>query len=432
MSKYYKSPVIGIDVSANFSMVSILAPNGDIYKKPFKVNHDSDGFELLLQKIRKTEEEFSTKSVTFMEATGIYHLTLFCFLKDNKIDCFVINPLVTNCNKNKSIRKVKNDKVDSITIAKTGKFENVKASNYLDIDIYLLRDLCREYYNLVDTKANIKKQISSTIRITFPGYQTVFSDTTGKTSLNVLKSFTTPKKMINTPKDEIINLLKKSSRKGNLWARKKYNELITAADNAIKIGIESYTFINKLTRQLKLLETYETEINLLIEEIKEILNSNKISDSFRKSVDLISSVSGVGFITSITLASEIGDIKRFKKPKQLVAFFGIDPSVSQSGKFNSTKNVMSKRGTSYGRKALYAVALTSVRKKRNGELNNPVLFKYYKTNLQGKKKKVALVAIMHKLLKYIFAILRDEKPYEIRDPKLHSKMYLENNSRLIA
>ena len=71
-------------------------------------------------------------------------------------------------------------------------------------------------------------------------------------------------------------------------------------------------------------------------------------------------------------------------------------------------------------------------KKRNGELNNPVLFKYYKTNLQGKKKKVALVAIMHKLLKYVFAILRDEKPYEIRDPKLHSKMYLENNSRLIA
>ena len=48
--------------------------------------------------------------------------------------------------------------------------------------------------------------------------------------------------------------------------------------------------------------------------------------------------------------------------------------------------------------------------------------------MNGKSKKVGLVAIMHKIVNYIFSVLRDQKPYEIRDPKLHCKMYLENKS----
>ncbi len=38
---------------------------------------------------------------------------------------------------------------------------------------------------------------------------------------------------------------------------------------------------------------------------------------------------------------------------------------------------------------------------------------------QNKKKKVALVAVMHKLLNYIFAVLRDEKSFALRSPEDH-------------
>ncbi|SCZ11665.1 IS110 family transposase [Alkaliphilus peptidifermentans] len=120
MSKFYNTPVIGVNVSADFSMVAVLAPNGDIHTKPFKVNHNAQAFDYLLKTIKKVEEEFSVKSALFMEATGIYHLTLFYFLQDNKVNSFVINPLVTNCNKNKNIRKVKNDKIDVEWYSLTG------------------------------------------------------------------------------------------------------------------------------------------------------------------------------------------------------------------------------------------------------------------------------------------------------------------------
>ena len=130
--------------------------------------------------------------------------------------------------------------------------------------------------------------------------------------------------------------------------------------------------------------------------------------------------------------SEIGNIKGFIKPKHLVAYFGLDPSVSQSGKFNSDKNVMSKRGTRIGRRALYAVALASIRKNRNGEPINKVLLNFYKENMKGKSKKVGLVAVMHKLINYIFSVLKNQKEYELRDPKIHEKMYLNNQSNPAA
>lgn len=175
MSKFFKSPVFGIDVSADFSMVAILSPNGDVYRKPFRINHDANGFNYLIEQIKKVEEEFAMKTAIFMEATDIYHLTLFYFLQDNKVNSFVINPLVTNCNKNQNIRKVKNDKTDAISIAKLGKYDDIKVSSWLDPNVYSLRNLCREYYDLVDSRANIKKKLSNDLRITFPGYQDVFS-----------------------------------------------------------------------------------------------------------------------------------------------------------------------------------------------------------------------------------------------------------------
>lgn len=432
MSKFYNVPTVGIDVSADFSMVAILAPNGDIHSKPFKIYHNAKGFGYLLSKIKKVEEEFSMKSALFMEATGIYHLTLFYFLQDNKVNSFVINPLVTNCNKNKNIRKVKNDKTDAITIARIGKFEDIKASNHLDINIYLLRNLCREYYSLIDDRANIKKKLSCDLRVYFPGYNNVFSDITGNTSLAILEYYPTPKSILDAPKEDIILLLRKNARKGIAWCLKAYGKLIEAAKNAHIIGISSFSFAGKIKRYLNLLSTYDCEIKSLLIQIEETLNSELISNSFRSNVELISTIPGIGFITAVTIISEIGDITNFNKPKQLVAFFGLDPSVNQSGKFNSDRNKMSKRGTRIGRRALYAVALSSVRKARNGKPNNSILLQYYKTNLNGKKKKVALVAIMHKLLNYIFAVLRDQKPYTQRSPKLHSKMYLENVTRLTA
>ena len=432
MSKFFYNPTIGIDVSADFSMVAILAPNGDIYRKAFKIYHNVDGFNHLLKEIKKVEKEFSMKTSLFMESTGVYHLSLFHFLKINNLEVYVINPLVTNSNKNKDIRKVKNDKKDALAIAKIGKFENIKAYSYFDVSIFTLKSLCRDYYKLVDTRSTFKKKLSADLRIVFPGYNSVFSDITGTTSIAILKCYQTPQSILDASKEDILKILKESSKKNLVWCNNTYGKLIKAASNAASIGISSLGLSVKITINIGTIENFNKQIELILKEIENVLYSNDVSMKFKQNIQLLMSIPGVGFISAVTILTEIGDFESFLKPKQLVAYFGIDPSVNESGKFKSDKDKISKRGTRFGRRALYSIALASIRTKRTGEATNKILLDYYKNNLNGKKKKVALVAIMHKLINYIFAVLRDQKEYEQRLPKIHHKMYLENSNKPAA
>ncbi len=81
MSKFFNNPVVVIDVSADFSYAAILAPNGDVYKKSFRINHDVKGFTHLVNEIKKVEEEFNMKTGLFMESTGVYTYLFSTILK---------------------------------------------------------------------------------------------------------------------------------------------------------------------------------------------------------------------------------------------------------------------------------------------------------------------------------------------------------------
>jgi transposase len=431
MSKYLNNLVIGIDVASEFSFTAVLCPDGSQYRKPFKFFHTAEGFRYLIEQIKKAEEEFAMKPVFFMESTGVYHLTLFHFLKDNKFETFVINPLVSNSNKNKSIRKVKNDRNDALAIARLGKFEDIKVSSDSDINIFTLKLLVRDYYKLIDTRSGFKKKLSSTLYLSFSGYQNVFSNTCGYVSINILKKYPSPQKVLSAPKQDIIDILL-HSRKGQNWAEKKYLKLIECAKNAQLISLPSSRLSISITTCIALYEAIEVEANNLMLEIEAFINSGELNLVLTKNISLLMSIPGIGNITAITILAEVGGLDKFVTPKQLVAFFGVDPAVNESGSFKGDKVKMSKRGTRLGRRALYAVALASIRTKRNGEAMNQILLKYYQENLKGKKAKVALVAVMHKLIKYIFAVLREQQSYQVRDPKLHQKMFLENTTQHVA
>ena len=431
MANYYHLPVVGIDVAANFSVVTALKPNGDIFIKNVKIIHSLDGFSKLLTLIQKIEKEFNVKSKVFCESTGIYHLTLLHYLINQKIDISVINPLITNSNKNSNIRKVKNDNLDSLSIARLGKFDDIKVSSYTSEEFLHLKFLVREYYKIVDLRANLKKSFSSSLYIHYPGFNKAFTDNTGKSALSFIKTYPTPDDFFNAPKLEVIELLKKSSRKGSKWAATKYNTIFAIATSASKIGLNTALFGTKVKRFIESYTFYSNQIDDLFAEIMDYIDNATFGETFKTNIQLLKSFKGVGDISAITLLTEMSSIDNFSKPSQLVAFFGIDPSVNQSGKFVGDRNKMSKRGTAIGRRALYAIALASIRKTKNKVPMNQVLYDYYHKNLKSKKKKVRLVAIMNKLLRYIFSVLKNQKPYVVRNPKIHQRMFLESKTRLV-
>ena len=101
--------------------------------------------------------------------------------------------------------------------------------------------------------------------------------------------------------------------------------------------------------------------------------------------------------------------------------FGLDPSERQSGTFKGTRNQLSKRGSSLTRAVLHMVAHNSVHPTRRGNVGNPILAEFYEKKCVSKPPKVALCAVMHKLVSIIFAVLRDRKPFELRSPEDHAR-----------
>ncbi len=53
---------------------------------------------------------------------------------------------------------------------------------------------------------------------------------------------------------------------------------------------------------------------------------------------------------------------------------------------------------------------------------NPVIHGFYHQKCINKPKKVALGAVMRKLVNIIFAVLRDKKPFELRTPEEHEEL----------
>lgn len=102
-------------------------------------------------------------------------------------------------------------------------------------------------------------------------------------------------------------------------------------------------------------------------------------------------------IGASTILAEIGDIKRFKSSSALVAFAGIDPTVRQSGEFNSIHNHMSKRGSPCLRYAIFLAATTC-------SFHNSPLNAYYKKKRdQGNHHLTATGAVPRKLTTVIYA-----------------------------
>lgn len=183
---------------------------------------------------------------------------------------------------------------------------------------------------------------------------------------------------------------------------------------------------------ISMVRTLQESRKNILDAVKEIILIDSLEDIpvLSPIIDLLCSIPGIGILTAATILAEVGDFSAFSRPNKLVAFFGIDPSVNQSGEFTGTRNKMSKRGSRLLRRVLFTTALANIRTKRNGEKTNSVIHEFYHQKCINKAKKVALGAVMRKLVNIIFAVLRDKKPFELRTPEKHQSLLL--NKSLVA
>jgi len=416
---------VGIDVGADFSWMSIALPNQTFVGKPFKILHsDLNSLSLAVSKIKETEELYSLESRTFLESTGIYHYPLFCYLRDKGFNCSVINPIITKNSTNINIRKVHNDRFDSKKVALVGLKPDLKVS-LMPTELALdLRNLSREYYDLMDNRSAYVNKLQGELRMVFPQYLKIFSKITTNTSLTLLEKYTSPESFLIASKDEIIDSIRSTARFGLTYAQIKYKAIIQAANDANTFGYSVCSNFKRIRLYIRFIRNYDEEVSSILSDMHELVDANETTD-FVKQIHLVESYKGAGFLSAVSLMSEIGDFSSFRSPKQLFAYFGLDPAVKQSGQFEGTKISMSKRGSRIARRVLHTMALISISKNRDGSAKNPVLRDYYLNKCKAKPKMVALGAVMHKVCNIVFAILRDKKEFTIITPIEHQTNYLK-------
>lgn len=116
------------------------------------------------------------------------------------------------------------------------------------------------------------------------------------------------------------------------------------------------------------------------------------------------SIKGFGVATVAGLIGEIGDFTKFTTQSEITKLAGLNLYEVSSGKRQGQHRI-SKRGRSLLRKILYYAALQTVRK--NGIMHDF----YQKLTGRGMKNIKALVAVARKLLRIIFAIVRDHSEF---------------------
>lgn len=148
------------------------------------------------------------------------------------------------------------------------------------------------------------------------------------------------------------------------------------------------------------LEWLEEQIRKLDEDI-EALSQSQVE--WQSRIALLKSVPGVGPVIATTLMATLPELGTVSD-KRISALVGVAPFNRDSGKFRGSRRIWGGRATI--RAVLYMGTLFAVR-------HNPVLKAFYERLLgQGKAKKVALIACMHKLLRILNAIIRNCKSWQ--------------------
>lgn len=409
-------PVAGIDVSKRFSDMCILSPDNKIFAQE-KIYHDETSINRANALLQKAERLFFSKPVIVMESTSHYHLILFQFFSEHGYDVIVVNPLQSNSMKDFSIRKRKTDRVDAFKLAMMYRTKTLRPFQIPQTATRALRQLCRHRAELLNDVSSYKNRLTALLDQTFPGYDTVFSDVGGVTSCAVLVRFPTPTILLVEEESELVEVIAAASKSGYSFAKKKAGLLISAAQKAQKLGIHSCADETLIVCTIQMLRTLSESVPQIEAAIDNLLAQ---INEMRNNVSLLQSIPGIGSHSAALLLGEIGDISLFKKPKQLAAYFGLDPTERQSGSFRGTKNKLSKRGSPYARAALHMGVVNSICKRGKDSAANPVLLSYYEKKCKNKPAKVAQAASMHKLVFIIFAVLRDQKPFELKTPEQHA------------
>ncbi len=404
---------VGIDIAKSFHVVSVINDEETkVINKPFKIKNDAKGFDKLLTILDSISLELKDFTIG-LEATGIYGENLLEFLISKGYSVKLLNPFQTSRYREQiTLKKVKNDEIDSLVIAlllKNGKF----SSGYVTDDEYQsLRTLYRNRASIQADMKDVKKRILTQITVTFPEFESFIKPFT-VSGLALLDKYPTAHHYKRSSVDRVMKLFRHIQ--GNNFTQEKALKLLELSKESIYSGKAKDARAIAIRSTIRLLRMYLSELDIIEAEILSLLDSSSTTTTtvdeaeqeVKKADNLIANlktIPGVADKTIAALMSECGDLTRFPTISKFIGYLGLFPTENSSGNSKSIGH-LSKRGSSLAKHALYMSAVSCL-------IHNTQLKQLYDTKRsQGKSKKEALITVSRKIAVIIYSIVKYNVPY---------------------
>ena len=149
----------------------------------------------------------------------------------------------------------------------------------------------------------------------------------------------------------------------------------------------------------QVIEVYQQQLTELNDELKQAVQADP---KLQQQAELLTSVPGVGPATAHALLAEMPELGKLNR-RQTASLAGLAPRNRDSGKFRGKRMISGGRRSV--RRAVYMATLVATK-------HHPLIRAHYQRLLQqGKKKLVALIACMRKLLNILNSLLKTQQPW---------------------
>lgn len=388
--------IVAIDIGKKTSMGYCRCPDGKELKS-FEFSNNVEGFKKLWDRIcwMKVAHHLEEVVVGF-ESTGPYGEPLIHSLRKKPVKLVQVNPMHTKRMKdvadnspNKTDRKDPKVIADIITL---GRALSVVIPEGASAE---LRRLSQARERSVQRRSALYNQLQDLVFLLFPEFLQVMKDIKTKSAQSLLRQYPTPEAVRQCGLEGLSSMLRRVSR-GKL-GRDRAQALAEAAGQSVGLEEGQKGIVLEIQEILSQIEASERFIERVEQEMSPLLKQIPYRDS-------LLSVKGIGEITVAGLVGEIGDFGQFHTVSEVTKLAGLDLFEISSGKHKGRRRI-SKRGRPFLRKLLFFAAINTVRK-------GGVMQSSYQKHLQrGMPKTKALVAIARKLLRILFALVRDHSRY---------------------
>lgn len=372
--------------------------------------------------------------IAVFESAGLSWLIVAAYLKSQHPECRLVK---AKGQKVAALRRylrssAKSDRIDALTLAKMPFIDPERLDElYLaPAETHALLRLTRQRKRLQDDITARKNRIATIVDGYLPGVRQAFSDPWSVSARAFLHCRINPFGVVRDGEEALHSFFTQAKPQNN-DENEESSLVYRACENALALvelcqgarSLNEDLFVDlqdEIDRELGLMEVEEAEVETLNRRIGELYQRLHPSDN-------LCTIPGVGEATAPVFVACIGDPTRFPDQSAFSNWTGVVPGAKQSSEIESKGLRMTKAGMATMKWALYQAG-------QIGRRWDPQLAAVYYDQMvyHGKTHKQAMGAVMSHIGARVFTVLREDRPYELRDTEGKPISKMEARALILA